>query len=154
MQAVDREGVLGLLRKVDPTFSSGADYGFRAQNADGYFVDLFCPDLDPPAARLTRDDIDPIGIAGGDWLAAATKVDEMVIGTDGLPARMVCVEPRVFALHKAWLSKQPDRQNLSRPRDRQQARVAAQIAANYLAMKIDKRFLKRMPAELVETWPV
>jgi hypothetical protein len=142
------EGILGLVKSADATFSSTQDYGLRAQNAEGYYVDLFCPNIDPPPARITPEDIDPIPAEGGDWLAAAPKIDEMVVGEDGFPARMVCVDPRVFALHKAWLSKQPGRQARSRPRDLEQARAAAKVAQDYLALKMDRRLLRHLPEAL------
>jgi hypothetical protein len=142
------EGILGLVKSADPTFSSTQDYGLRAQNAQGYFVDLFCPDIDPPPDRITPADIDPIPAEGGDWLAAAAKVDEMVIGEDGLPARIVCVDPRIFALHKAWLSKQPGRQPRSRPRDLEQAKAVAKVARDYLDLKMDRRLLRHLPEAL------
>jgi len=88
-------GVLGLLKEADATYSSADDYGFRARNADGYYVDLFCSEAEPPRARLAEGDIDPIPTAGGNWLAAAPKTEAVVIGQDGLPARMVCVDPRI-----------------------------------------------------------
>jgi hypothetical protein len=145
------EGILGILRSVDPTFSSGADYGLRAQNADGYFVDLFCPNIDPPPERITPLDIDPIPTEGMDWLTSAKKVDEMVVGEDGYPARMVCVDPRIFALHKVWLSKLTGRPARSRPRDLAQARVVARVAKEYLNLKLDRRLLRHLPAELAES---
>ena len=147
------EGILGILKSIDPTFSSADDYGTRAQNASGYYVDLFCPEGDPPVDRIAPADIDPIATQGADWLAAAPKVDEMVVGEDGLPARMVCVDPRIFALHKAWLSKQPGRQPLSRPRDRQQADAVAAVAKDYLGLKLDQRFLRHLPADLAACAP-
>jgi len=142
------EGVLGVLKQADPTYSSGDDFGFRARNADGYSVDLFCPDIEPPPKRLAAADIDPIPTEGGDWLAEAPKFESMVIGQDGMPAPMVCVDPRIFALHKLWLSKQPSRQPASRPRDAQQARAVAGVATQYLNLKFDRRLLKRLPPML------
>ncbi|MGA7324645.1 MAG: GSU2403 family nucleotidyltransferase fold protein [Rhodomicrobium sp.] len=142
------EGLLGILRSVDSTFSSRDDYGMRAQNASGYFVDLFCPEGEPPPERITPDDIDPIPTEGGDWLAAAPKIDEMVVGEDGLPARLICVDPRIFALHKAWLSEQQGRQPRSRPRDLKQAKVVAKVAREHLSLKLDGRLLRHLPAEL------
>jgi hypothetical protein len=35
---VSSEGVLGVLKKADPTYSTADDYGTRPQNASGYFV--------------------------------------------------------------------------------------------------------------------
>ena len=147
------EGILGILKSVDPTFSSSDDYGTRAQNADGYYVDLFCPESDPPLNRMAPSDIDPIATEGAEWLVAAPKIDEMVIGEDGLPARMVCVDPRIFALHKAWLSKQPGRQAKSRPRDDRQAKAVAEVARDYLGLKLDQRVLKHLPEELAACAP-
>src|SRR5713101_3511960 len=65
---ISPEGVLGILKKADATYSSAGDYGMRAQNASGYFVDLFCPDIDPPPKRFAPRDIDPIPTEGADWL--------------------------------------------------------------------------------------
>jgi hypothetical protein len=147
------EGILGILKSVDPTFSSSEDYGTRAQNGNGYYVDLFCPEVDPPLNRITPGDIDPIATEGAAWLAAAPKIEEMVVGEDGLPAQMVCVDPRIFALHKAWLSKQPGRQPRSRPRDGQQARAVAAVARDYLGLKFDRRLLRHLPEELAAHSP-
>jgi hypothetical protein len=141
-------GILGVLKTADPTYSSAGLYGFRAQNADGYIVDLFCPEQDPPPARLSPGDIDPIPTEGADWLAQAPKLSATVIGQDGLPAPIVCPDPRIFALHKLWLSKLRGRQPTSRPRDAQQAMAAAAVATQYLDLKFDKRLFKRLPAAL------
>lgn len=142
------EGVLGVLRKADPTYSTADDYGTRAQNSDGYFVDLFCPDIDPPAEKLARQDIDPIATEGADWLVKAPKIEETVIGSDGMPLYLPCVDPRVFALHKLWLSKQPSRQAASRPRDRAQAHAVAVVAEAFLDLKFKDRALGFLPAEV------
>jgi hypothetical protein len=148
VSGISPEGVLGILKKADASFSSAADYGMRAQNATGYFVDLFCPDIDPPPRRFTPDDIDPIPVAGADWLVEALKIEQTVIGWDGLPLYMPCVDPRVFALHKLWLSKQPGRQAASRPRDVAQARAVAAVATAYIGLKFNDRALSRLPQEL------
>ncbi len=36
-------------------------------------------------------------------------------------------DPRAFALHKAWLSQQPTRDPLKKPRDLAQAKAVAQL---------------------------
>lgn len=147
-EKVSTEGLLGVLRSADKSFSTEADYGFRAQNRDGYFVDLFCPDIEPPPDRIAPDDIDPIPDPANNWLVAAPKIDEVAIGQDGLPVRIVCVDPRIFALHKAWLSQEPSRQPQSRPRDLEQARIAAKLATERLNLKMDKRLLRHLPEPL------
>jgi hypothetical protein len=145
---ISPEGVLGILKKADATYSSAGDYGMRAQNASGYFVDLFCPDIDPPPKRFAPSDIDPIPTEGADWLIEAPKIEETVVGWDGLPLYMPCVDPRIFALHKLWLSKQPSRQDRSRPRDVAQARAVAAVAMAYMRLKFNDRALSRLPKEL------
>jgi hypothetical protein len=107
-------------------------------------VDLFCPERDPP--RLSPRDIDPT--EGGDWLARAPKLTATVIGQDGLPAPIVCVDPRIFALHKLWLSRRRGRQPASRPRDAQQAIAVAAVATYYLNLKFDRRLSKWLPPAL------
>jgi hypothetical protein len=145
---VSPEGVLGILKKADPTYSTTDDYGTRAQNASGYFVDLFCPEVAPAPGRLAPQDLDPIPTAGADWLIQAPKIEETVIGWDGMPLYMPCVDPRVFALHKLWLSKESSRQDRSRPRDIAQAHAVAAVATAYLRLKFTDRALSRLPAIL------
>jgi len=147
---VSHEGLLGVLRQADKSFSTVNDYGMRAQNRDGYFVDLFCPNVHPPPEPMVPEDIEPIPDSANDWLVAAQKVDETAIGEDGLPVRIICVDPRIFALHKAWLSQQQSRQARSRPRDIAQARLAAAAAQDYLGLKIDRRLLRHLPKPLQE----
>ena len=145
---VSPEGLLGVLKQADKSFSTTDDYGMRAQNRDGYFVDLFCPDVQPPPEPIAPEDLEPIPDPANDWLVAAQKIDETVIGEDGLPVRIVCVDPRIFALHKAWLSKQESRQPRSRPRDIAQAKLAAAAARDYLGLKMDQRLLRHLPQPL------
>ncbi len=142
------EGVIGVLRKADPTYSVAEDNGTRAQNARGHFVDLFCPDVTLVPNKLAPQDLDPIPTEGADWLIQAPKIEETVIGWDGMPLYMPCVDPRVFALHKLWLSKQPSRQERSRPRDIAQAKAVAAVATAWLRLKFTDRVLSRLPAAL------
>ena len=145
---VSPEGVLGVLKKADPTYSTADNYGVRAQNASGYCVDLVCPDAEPVPSRLAPDDLDPVPIEGAGWLINAPKIEETVIGWNGIPVYMPCVDPRIFALHKLWLSKQPSRQERSRPRDVAQARAVAAVSIAYLRLKFSDRVISRLPAEL------
>ena len=49
---VSSEGVLVVLKKAEPTYSTADNHGIRAQNANGYYVDLICPDTEPTPSRL------------------------------------------------------------------------------------------------------
>ena len=106
------------------------------------------PDAEPVPSRLAPDDRDPVPIEGAGWLTNAPKIEETVIGWNGIPLYMPCVDPRIFALHKLWLSKQASRQERSRPRDVAQARAVAAVSIAYLRLKFSDRVISRLPAVL------
>ncbi|MFO1171037.1 MAG: GSU2403 family nucleotidyltransferase fold protein [Hyphomicrobiaceae bacterium] len=60
-----------------------------------------------------------------------------------------CIDPRVFALHKFWMSKQPDREPLKRRRDTAQARAVAMVAKDYLDMTFSAKGLEALPIDMV-----
>lgn len=108
-------GVVGLLRKVDPSFEVLGKSGCRAANRDGYIVDLIMPaPKDPlrtgPVARIGRDpdDLVAVEIAGRSWLVNSPKIRGTVLDLRGYPAELTAPDPRAFALHKAWLAQRPD----------------------------------------------
>lgn len=63
-------------------------------------------------------------------------------------SEIVAVDPRVFALHKAWLSHRENREPLKAKRDREQAEAAAVIATKYLRLSLDDRNLTALPLSL------
>ena len=58
--------------------STADNYGIQTQNANGHYVDLFCPDTEPIPSRLAPYDLDPIPIAGMHWLIDTPKIEETV----------------------------------------------------------------------------
>jgi hypothetical protein len=143
---VRREGIMGILQRVDRTFV--ADYGFNARNADGYIVDLLCRE---------SDDLPTIGGAGGlaatpmegvDWLLAAPRFEQIIIGEDGRPLWIVVPEPRTFALHKLWVSRRDSRQPLKRPRDASHAHVVAELVHTYLRLPFSAKDMPWLPPVL------
>ena len=95
------------------------------------------------------DDMTPAAIVGLQWLINAPKFEVVVVGADGRPLLISCIDPRAFALHKFWVSKQPGRNALSRSRDAQQALAVAAVAADYLDLKFNAKDLTALPLELV-----
>jgi hypothetical protein len=146
------EGVLGLLRRVDRSFvTSTAPY--RATNEDGYYVDLIRPMqpnkmISSPTFSDAPEDLEAAAIAG-QWLINAPKFEQIVMGADGRPLWVSCVDPRAFALHKYWLSKRPDREGIKRQRDARQARAAAQVATAYLGLEFNAKDLSALPIAMV-----
>lgn len=148
-------GVIGILQKIDRSFSTGAMYGYSATNDAGYIVELICPE-DPAFMRSQTSaavsdvagDLEPMPIEGLRWLVNAPKIEETVIGEDGMPLTMVCVDPRVFALHKMWVSKQPSRSPLKRRRDEAQARAVAALCESHLQLQFDAKDLTALPESI------
>lgn len=145
-------GVIGILKKIDQSFSTTAMYGYSATNDDGYIVELICPE-DPNFLRSQEKvavsdvagDLEPMPIEGLQWLINTPKTEEIVIGEDGVPLTMVCVDPRVFALHKMWVSKQASRNALKRRRDESQAKAVAAICQSHLQLSFQSKDLTALP---------
>jgi hypothetical protein len=155
------EGLIGLLQKVDRSFAPARPRAFRAANRDGYLVDLIRPEAkevfhDKRLAALTElpEDLEGAAIFGIDWLINVPKIEAVVVDEKGYPARIVAVDPRAFALHKAWVSRREDRLPLYAARDLQQAKAAATIAVNYLKKSFDSSDLTALPNTLRELAPM
>jgi hypothetical protein len=150
-----KEGVLGLLRQVDRSFSARAN-GYRATNDEGYYVDLIRPlgknelAKAPPKLGEADDDLEAAAILGLEWLVHAPKFERIAIGADGLPLWMSCIDPRAFALHKLWLSNRRDRDAVKRRRDLEQAKAVAHVARDFLDLKFNTKELSALPLELVK----
>lgn len=148
----EREGILPILRSVDPSFDVQGDL-FRAVNEDGYFVDVIRP--------MRRDEISsneydlggivPVGIDGLKWLVSSPRFEGTAIAEDGMPVWMSCIDPRAFALHKYWLSKQDSREAIKRRRDAAQAAAVAHVAER-LGLKFNQKELSALPLKLVSQW--
>ena len=118
-------------------------------------VDLLTPEP-KPAHRLEKR---RMGV-DGDMEAAKCetcsgwsrppKFTQAVIGDDGYPATMVAPDPRAFALHKLWLSRQADRESIKRKRDRDQAFAVCRLVLQYLPhLAFQPAELKMLPKSVV-----
>jgi len=143
---VRREGLMGILRRVDRSFV--ADYGFNATNSAGYIVDLICPETDDITTMKAGADLEATPMPGTQWLLAAPHFEQVIIGQDGWPLRIVVPEPRTFALHKLWVSDRDDRSPLKRPRDRAHAKVIAELVKTYLRVPFRANDMPWLPKEL------
>lgn len=153
---VDEAGLIGILKKADASFVRQRR-SFSAANRDGYSVDLIRveskPTWKPPARSLSarNDDLEAVSIAGLAWLQNSPPFESIAIDERGHPVRIVTIDPRIFAIHKLWLSAQPNRDPLKRRRDEAQARVVAHIVSRFL---IDLPYaapeLRMIPLDLFE----
>ncbi|WP_274630700.1 nucleotidyltransferase domain-containing protein [Arvimicrobium flavum] len=153
---VEERTLLGVLRKVDKSFAR-TSRTFQAANAGGYLVDLIKPERNPPwtveAKSISGDqsDLEASPIGGLVWHESAQPFEAVAIDARGFPLRLVVPDPRAFAVHKLWLSEQPDRNPAKRRRDRQQAEMVAQVTARYLQhLPFETTALKSFPRAIVE----
>ncbi|WP_068634753.1 GSU2403 family nucleotidyltransferase fold protein [Thauera butanivorans] len=151
---LDGSGLLGLLRKVDPSFAPLNDQPFRAANDKGFMVDLVIPERDlRDAAEVTfgQNDLVAVEIPNLHWLVNAPKYDAVAVAADGRPVMMRVPDPRAFALHKAWLSERPDREPVKKSRDRAQAVLVTQMILSWLpAFEFDPARLRYFSAEMLQ----
>lgn len=155
VEDIREEGVLGIIRKVDRSFAPRGDGDYRAINKDGFYVDLIRPQVrnavgDRSRDRIGRSERDLRGapIRGLDWLVSAPKFTAVAIDEGGLPVRIRTIDPRAFALHKAWVSEKVDRDPVKKNRDWGQAAVVARLAVDYLNLPFDSDDLSALPLEL------
>lgn len=151
---LDGQGLLGLLRKADKSFEPAGKGAFRAINADGFMVDLIGPRLDmrkQEAVTFAPDDLVLTEVPNLEWLANSPRVESVAIATNGLPVLMSLCDPRAFAIHKAWLSEQPDREPVKKQRDFNQAVLVAEMVVNYLPQfPFEAAAMKYLPAEVIK----
>ena len=149
-------GLVGILRRVDRSFAPIGPRAFRAVNDQGFMVDLIEPLRGSPhthvPGRLSEgvEDVEAVAIEGLTWLENAPKVEGIAFDERGLPVAIPTVDPRVFALHKAWVAERPDRDPLKRRRDALQAGLAARIARRHLGLSFEDPTLSALPARLRE----
>jgi hypothetical protein len=148
--------IMGLLKKVDKTFEK-TPRTFQAANAKGYLVDLIRPQRDPPwksePTSISSDpnDLEAVQIAGLSWHENAPTFEAVALDVRGFPVRIVAPDPRAFAVHKHWLSKQPDRRTDKRMRDAYQAKLVGALVARHMPhLPFDPEVLKSFPKEVVD----
>lgn len=151
-----RGGLIGILRKIDKSFTVMDKANFRAVNDRGFMVDLIRPMPKPPWKKQPdmvgkKADLKAADVQHLDWYLSAPKLRQIVIGEDGFPAPFTVPDPRVFALHKLWLSKQLGRDPLKKPKDREQAFLVAALVKRYLPQKkFSKPELRMLPREVAQ----
>lgn len=147
--------ILSALRLADRSFEIGGER-FRAQNRDGFMVDFITPLTREPwrHARLSlhRDDVALAMLEGLQWLENAPLVQALCIDTRGARVSLSAPDPRVFAIHKFWLSSQPGREPYKARRDRAQATAVSHLLRRELPhLAFDLAALRMIPRSVAET---
>ena len=152
--ALSQDGLVDLLRRIDRSFRKSRQ-GFRAENDEGYLVDLITPMRRPPWALPSSPTgpgaLEAAEIEGLSWLENAPAFEQIALDERGAPLRLVTVDPRVFAIHKHWIATRPDRDPLKRRRDAEQARTVAALTRRYLGhLPFEASDLLMLPRAVVE----
>lgn len=153
---ISERSLMAVLRSVDKTFER-TKRGYRAENAQGYMVDLIKPMRDPlwktDADQLhadTADDLTASEIEGLVWLENSPSFEAIAIDERGYPLRIVAADPRVWAIHKHWVSQRIDRDPIKKRRDAEQARVVGAIVAQFLLhLPVNPDDLRMLPMSAV-----
>ena len=152
---VGKKGILKLLQDIDQTFQKRGKNDYCAINQSGFAVDIVRPEdrqffLNTTRDQLTSKDDDLKGapIFGLQWLINCPKFEATLIGEDGLSVRLVTVDPRAFALHKAWISDSLTRDPIKAKRDKEQATLIGQLANTFLNLKFSDDDLRALPKKL------
>ena len=151
---LDGYGLLGLLQKVDSSFEINADEPFRATNKNGFMVDLIIPQRDMREAEqitFAEGDLQAVEVPNLQWLANAPAVESVIVATNGMPVRAKVPDPRAFAVHKAWLSEQIDREPVKKARDLAQSKMVYALVREYLPLHpFEAQHMRYFPKAVLE----
>ena len=129
--------LIGVLRKVDPSFEVVEDQLCTARNQDGFEVDIIrraAKDTDPHPLRMSDDEDDfwAVQVSMGEKLQSARRMDQVVVGTSGEMALMRTIHPLDFARIKQSLSQQIGRDPNKSGKDALQSRVVTELVNEHL----------------------
>jgi len=144
-------GLLGLLKKADRSFECVRKDEFRAANAGQFMVDpIMAPRPLHQAAPVTftEGDLVAVEVPGLQWLVNVPALHAVAVDEQGWPVPFRVPDPRAFALHKLWLSRQTDREPVKKPRDLAQAQAVAGMLREYLPQFPLDEPLTALPKEI------
>lgn len=129
--------LIGVLRKVDPSFEVAQDQLYTARNQDGFEVDIIrraAKNADPHPLRMRDDEDDflAVQVSMGERLQSARRMDQVVVATSGEMALMRTVHPLDFARMKQGLSEQLGRDPNKRGKDALQAKIVTELVTECL----------------------
>lgn len=153
---VNQRGLVGALQSVDSSFERHSKRSYSASNKDGYLVDLIEPQdhhrlihEGPTAFSAAPQDLVATTTQSSKWLLNVPKFEAVAFDIQGLPVRIVTIDPRVFALQKQWIvDNDPSRDPAKRQRDAQQAQLMARIALHHLGLDFADHALSGLPRSM------
>jgi len=133
----NERGLIGIVKKCDPSFELRPGEMFTAENSAGYMIDLIKrrPEslFDDHEQQLIAnpDDFWANKIKNMDWLLSSPKFKQIVVGSNGQMAEMITVDPRAFVFYKVYLSQKDDRDPMKKPCDLAQAQAVYELVESH-----------------------
>jgi hypothetical protein len=126
--------MLGVLRKVDPTFRVRDSQKYTAVNKDSFEVDIIRREQagDNPHPLRLSDDEDDAQAPRAHELLDSPAFSAVIVASNGDMARMNTLAPSNFVRFKQWISNLPDRDTGKKRRDALQAAAVEQVLREYL----------------------
>jgi len=128
--------LLAWLQKADRSFQALSGETLQARNRRGFLVTVLTPGGESPrrpkpAANGAAGRLPPE--AGSlHYLLSSPRFTQVVIAKDGTPFKLAAPDPRAFALHHLYLSRQEARPEFQRQQDLSQALAVAGLVLRYL----------------------
>lgn len=140
--------VWSLLKAVDSTYTMNTERQFQARNSKAYEVEL----LVAPSKLDMLDRLDvpkPVPLPEQEWLLLGRPLSRVVVCRDGKPARLYVPDPRYFALHKLWMSRQEKRNPNKRSKDQKQGGLLLDTVRDAMPhYSLGEEFVAGLPKEL------
>jgi len=129
--------MLGLLKKVDPTFRLRKSQLYTAVNQDGFAVDIIRrmkagADGHPIKLSDAEEDFYAVQAPEAHKLLYTEGFSQVVVATDGTMARMNTLNPQAFVRFKRWMAGYRDRDPRKARRDALQADAVQVLVDRYL----------------------
>jgi hypothetical protein len=129
--------MVGLLKKVDPSFEIRQDQRYTAVNSKGFEVDIIRregSEGDPHPLRLTDEEEDfwATQAKRAGVMLSGPRFSSMIVSPSGTMARLEAISPLTFIKFKRWMASQSDRDPMKTSRDRLQADLVEQLVEEYL----------------------
>lgn len=144
--------LMEIIQSVDKTFKRSPFSTHKLRNDQAFEVDVLCHIGDQFRAGSVSEraalmgQVEPCELDGQDILRHGMFVRQIVIGRGLIPAPMVVPDPRCMAIHKFWLSKQPNRMPQKRGKDAKQAAILWSACQDKLyRFPIGNEFIDSLP---------
>lgn len=150
--AADSSPLLNVIKSVDKSFEVSNFSQHKLINKNAFEVDVLCSKGDHFKVEVDEKNkifggrLIPVEMNGQDILHMGKPLHHVAVGRGGVACPLLVPDPRCMAIHKLWLSTQPDRSPKKQKKDGLQAVLLwQQCHENMLAYPINDEFMASIP---------